>query len=72
MNTNIEKVNDTRRKIAVTVDAAEIAKEKEGVVAEFVKFAKRKQGAGQPNKLILNSGFNLPVIQKNKKRNLRA
>lgn len=40
MNTNIEKVNDTRRKIAVTVDAAEIAKEKEGVVAEFVKFAK--------------------------------
>ena len=40
MNTNIEKINDTRRKIAVTVDAAEIAKEKEGVVAEFVKFAK--------------------------------
>lgn len=40
MNTNIEKINDTRRKIAVTVDAAEVAKEKEGVVAEFVKFAK--------------------------------
>lgn len=40
MNTNIEKINDTRRKIAVTVEAAEVAKENEGVVAEFVKFAK--------------------------------
>lgn len=40
MKTNIENISDTRKKIEVSFDAAEIAKEKEGVVAEFVQFAK--------------------------------
>lgn len=40
MKTNIEKINDTRRKIVVSFDSAEVAKEKEGVVAEFVQYAK--------------------------------
>ncbi len=40
MNTNIEKINDTRRKIAVSIDANEVAKEKESVIAEFVQYAK--------------------------------
>ena len=40
MKTNIEKINDTRRKIVVSFDSSEVAKEKEGVVAEFVQYAK--------------------------------
>lgn len=40
MKTNIEKINDTRRKIMVSFDSSEVAKEKEGVVAEFVQYAK--------------------------------
>ncbi|MFI3290364.1 MAG: trigger factor [Opitutales bacterium] len=37
MNTNIETINDTRKKITVTLDAAECASEKELVIADFVK-----------------------------------
>ena len=40
MKTNIENVNDTRKKISVSFDAAEVAKQREGVTAEFVKNAK--------------------------------
>ncbi|MBO6101915.1 MAG: trigger factor [Opitutales bacterium] len=40
MKTNIETVSDTRKKITAAFSAAEIAKEKEGVVAEFVRYAK--------------------------------
>lgn len=40
MKTNIENISDTRKKITVAFEAAEIAKEKEGVVAEFVQYAK--------------------------------
>ncbi|MBR6388912.1 MAG: trigger factor [Opitutales bacterium] len=40
MKTNIEKISDTRQKITISLDAAEVAKEKEGVIADFVKYAK--------------------------------
>ncbi|MBR4598059.1 MAG: trigger factor [Opitutales bacterium] len=40
MKTNIEKISDTRQKVSVSLDAAEIAKERENVVADFVKYAK--------------------------------
>ena len=40
MKTNIEKISDTRQKVSVSFDAAEIAGERKNVVAEFVKFAK--------------------------------
>lgn len=40
MKTNIENVSDTRKKISVSFDAAEVSKEKEKVIAEYVQYAK--------------------------------
>ncbi len=39
MNTKIEKINDTRKKVLVSFDGAETAKEKQAVTADFVKNA---------------------------------
>ncbi len=39
MNTNIENINDTRKKVSVQFDASEVAQENEKVINEFVKNA---------------------------------
>ena len=40
MKTNIENINDTRKKITFAFDAAQVAEENEKVVKDFVKSAK--------------------------------
>ena len=40
MNTNIENISDTRKKIAVSFDAAQVASETQKVTDEFVRNAK--------------------------------
>ena len=40
MKTNIENINDTRKKITFSFDAAQVAEENEKVVKDFVKSAK--------------------------------
>ena len=40
MNTNIENISDTRKKIAVSFDAAQVASETQKITDEFVRNAK--------------------------------
>ncbi len=64
MKTNIENVNDTRKKISVTFDAAEISKEKEAVTADFVANAKVPGfRAGKAPKAMIIQRFTKEIAQ---------
>ena len=62
MKTNIEKISDTRQKITISLDAAEVAKEKEGVIADFVKYAKVPGfRAGKAPKQMIETRFSADI-----------
>lgn len=62
MNKTIENVNETRKKILVSFDAAEVAAEKENVIAEYVQYAKVPGfRAGKAPKAMITQRFSADI-----------